>query len=236
VIPALTEILTRSADVTLSTVFVAGTAVSLSLCAAVRLPIVLAYVAGASNSKRHGAVLSALFTSGLIAGTVLLGLTAAPAEDGLHRVLYANKHLFWILGLGLFVTGVLLSGLINPRLLPVRWQGVAQRLVKAGCPGALLLGCAFGLLQMPACPRCGSALQSLVEVAGGNSGFHQLVLLASFAAGQGLTAFAVGVLTSLAKPDLLLRLRTQMCSIEQRVQLLAGNVLMVLGIYFVIVS
>ena len=43
-------------------------------------------------------------------------------------------------------------------------------------------------------------------------------------------------LTGLVMPGLLLMLRTRMCSVEQRIQLLAGNVLMVLGIYFVIIS
>jgi cytochrome c biogenesis protein CcdA len=226
----------RSADVTLLTVFVAGTAASLGLCAVVRLPIVLAYVAGAAGSKRHGILLSALFVSGLIAGTVLLGLTAGPPDEGLRGILSLNKYLFWFLGGGLFVTGTLLSGLINPHLLPARWQQAAKRLARTGSPGAFLLGCALGLLQTPACPHCGGTIQTLVEVAAGGSLFRGPVLFAGFAAGQGLTMLAVGVLTSLAMPDLLRRLRTRMCSIEPRIQLLAGNVLMVLGIYFIIVG
>ena len=217
-------------------VFVAGMMASLGVCAAVRLPIVLAYVAGAADCKKHGIVLSALFAFGLIAGTILLGITACPTDGGVHKVLYANRYLFWLVGMGLFITGVLVSGLINPQLLPARWQRQAQRLTKAGIPGAFLLGCAFGLLQMPACPRCGSALAAIAQVAGRRPGLYGLVLFAGFAAGQGLVLFAVGTLTGLIRPELLLRLRTRMCSLEQRVQLLAGNVLMVLGIYFVIVS
>jgi cytochrome c biogenesis protein CcdA len=226
----------QSADVTLLTAFIAGTAASLGLCAAVRLPIVLAYVAGAAGSKRHGIVLSGSFMSGLIAGTVLLGLTAGSPDEGLRGILSWNKYLFWFLGGGLFVTGVLLSGLINPHLLPAQWQHAAARVAKTGSPGAFLLGCAFGLLQTPACPHCGGAIKTLVEVSAGSSLFYGLVLFAGFAAGQGITMLAVGVLASLAMPDLLRRLRTQMCSIEPRIQLLAGNVLMVLGIYFIIVG
>ena len=64
----------QSGNVTLLTVLAAGVAVSLSLCAIVRLPIVLAYVTGAAHSKRHGVLLSILFALGLIAGTVLLGM------------------------------------------------------------------------------------------------------------------------------------------------------------------
>lgn len=221
---------------TLFTAFAAGTTASLSLCAVVRLPIVLAYVAGAAGSKRRGIVLSVLFVFGLIAGTVLLGFTAGPADEGLRGILYMNKHLFWVLGVGLFATGVFLSGLVNPDMLPARWQRATTRLARTSSPGAFLLGCAFGLLQTPGCPNCGSAIQALVGVAAGGSPFHGFTLYAGFAAGQGLPMLAVGVLTSLAMPDLLRTLRTRMCSIEQRIQLLAGNVLMVLGIYFVIVS
>jgi len=220
----------------LLTAFVAGTAASLGLCALVRLPIVLAYVAGAAGSKRHGVILSGLFASGLIVGTVLLGLTAGSPDEELRGILSWNKYLFWFLGAGLFVTGVLLSGLINPHLLPVKWQRAAARVARTGSPGAFLLGCAFGLLQMPACPHCGDAIRTLVEVSAGSSLLHGLVLFAGFAAGQGITMLAVGVLTSLMMPDLLRWLRSRMCSIEPRVQLLAGNVLMVLGIYFIIVG
>lgn len=221
---------------TLLTVFAAGTAASLSLCAVVRLPIVLAYVAGAASSKRHGVVLSVLFAAGLIVGTTLLGLTAGPPDEGLRAMLGLNKVLFWLLGAGLFVTGVLLSGVINPHLLPAKWQKAAQRLARTGSTGALLLGCAFGLLQTPTCPNCGSAIQALVQVAAESSSLDGALLFASFAAGQGLMMLAVGVLTSLMMPELLRMLRTKMCSIEQRIQLLAGNVLMILGIYFVIVG
>lgn len=234
--PALQELSVQSGDVTLSAVFMAGTAVSVSLCAIVRLPIVLAYVAGAAGSKRHGVVLSVLFTLGLIAGTIVLGMTATPADEGLNQILHMNKCLFWVLGIGLFITGVLLSGLINPHLLPARWQQMARGLGKAGTPVAFLLGSAFGLLQTPACPNCGTAIRALMEAAAGSPQLNGLTLFAGFAAGQGLMMLAVGVLTSLAMPDLLLNLRGRMCSIGQRVQLLSGNVLMVLGIYFVIIS
>jgi cytochrome c biogenesis protein CcdA len=131
---------------------------------------------------------------------------------------------------------VLLSGVINPHLLPAKWQKAAQRLGRTGSTGALLLGCAFGLLQTPACPTCGNAVQALVQTAGERSSFGGILLFAGFAAGQGLMMLAVGVLTSLIVPELLRRLRTKMCSIEQRIQLLAGNVLMILGIYFIIVG
>jgi len=226
------ELAVQSSEATLLTAFMAGTAVSLSLCAVVRLPIVLAYVAGAARSKWHGSVLSVLFALGLIAGTVLLGKMTTAAGGG---ILGVNKYLFWALGTPQFVMGVLFSGLINPRLLPERWQRVAERLSRTGSPGAFLLGSAFGLLQTPTCLNCGTAIQTLSEAAR-SSASGGSVLFTVFAAGQSVLMVAAGVLFSLAMPRLLLALRTRMCSVEQRIQLLAGNMLMILGVYFVIVS
>lgn len=229
------ELAVQSSEATLLTAFMAGTAVSLSLCAVVRLPIVLAYVAGAAQSKWRGVVLSVLFALGLIAGTVLLGKMTAATDGGLRGILSMNKYLFWALGTALFVAGVLFSGLVNPRLLPERWQRVAERLARTGSPGAFLLGSAFGLLQTPTCPNCGTAIQTLSEAARGSASGGSALFMA-FAAGQSVLMLAVGVLFSLAMPRLLLALRTRMCSVEQRIQLLAGNMLMILGVYFVIVS
>ncbi|HON90490.1 MAG: hypothetical protein KBI32_00100 [Phycisphaerae bacterium] len=226
----------QAVEMTLGAAFVAGTAASLGLCAVVRLPIITAYIAGAADSKRHGVLLSFLFVLGLIFGTGLLGLTASLHDEGLRLILSWNQFLFSLLGVGLIITGLLLSGLIHPHLLPARWQQTMMKLAKTGSPGAFLLGCAFGVLQTPACPHCGSAFQTLIDVAASGSSLHGLFLFLFFAGGQGITLLAVGVLTSLLMPDLLRWLRTRMCSIEPRIQWLSGNVLMILGIYFIIVG
>ncbi|HNS20462.1 MAG TPA: cytochrome c biogenesis protein CcdA [Sedimentisphaerales bacterium] len=223
-------------DMALLPAFIAGTAVSLGLCAVVRLPIVFAYVAGAARSKRHGFSLAMLFVAGLVVGTVLLGMTAASGHEGLRSILWFTRYLLCALGVALFLVGVLVSGLINPHLLSERGQRIAQRMGKADSLGAVLLGCAFGLLQTPACPHCGTAIQALAEMAAAGPGLRGIGLFAAFGAGQSVVILAVGVLTTLTMPNLLRFLRTRMCSVEQRVQLLAGNVLMVLGVYFVIVS
>jgi cytochrome c biogenesis protein CcdA len=237
VIPTIEELAARPGGLTPSLVFWAGMVVSVSLCAALRLPVVLAFIVGVANSRKCALVLSALFALGLIAGVVLLGTATVPVTDGAHRTVQVDKHLFWGLGLGLFVAGILVSGLISPQLLPGRLGRAAALLGKTGMPAAFLAGLVLGWLQTPACPRCGAALLSLVQTAGADaSSASGLVLLVSFAAGQSLLALAVGLLASLLRPDLLAWLRARMCSVEPRVQLLAGNMLMVLGIYFVIVG
>lgn len=233
-VPIPGEIAIQPAEGTLPAVFWAGAAASVGLCAAVRLPVVLAYVAGVGRSKKHGLLLSILFALGLVAGMVLLGMTTAVAKDGAHRVLHTDKAVCWGLGLALLVIGVLISGLSGPQILPRRLQKITLCLRNTDMLGALLLGGAFGLLQTPACPSCGPALRALLETVPVES--HGLVPLVSFAAGQSLMVLSVGALTSLIGRDVMTLLRTQICSLEQRAQLLAGNILMVFGVYFVIIG
>jgi hypothetical protein len=214
-----------------------GALTSVHICAMARLPILTAYLMGAGISKRHALILTVLFAAGLAAGTVLVGLTAIPMAGGVHRAFQVNKCLFWILGSFLVVVGVLISGLINLQLVPRKWRKVAERLIKTDGLGALLLGIALGLLQIPACPNCRTELLRVVEsAAGGGLPFCNLVLLVGFTAGQSCAVLSFGTLISLLRPGLLAWLRRRMCSIEPRLQLLVGNMLVVLGIYFVVVG
>lgn len=227
----------QSAETVAGGAFWAGLVASLSLYGVVRLPIVVAYVAGAGRSRKHSVVLCVLLVLGFIASTMFLGSAAVPTGDGVRRVLHVNGVVFQVLGLALFVVGILISGLISPQLFPEKWRRTVERLGGAGLPGAFLLGGALGLLQTWAGPHGGAGLLGLMEaMTTGQASQNGLVLLVSFAAGQSLAVLAVGLLTALGKPDLFMRLRTWMCSLEQRIQLLAGNLLMVLGIYLVIIG
>lgn len=229
--------LTQPPEMTLAISVWMGVLASASVCAAVRLPMLVAYVAATGTTRRHAAVLTVLFTLGLAGGTVLLGLTATPTDDGAHQALQVSKGLFWILGLCLALTGVLISGRINLQLVPSKWQGVAERLVGADWPGALLLGMVLGLLQTPACPTCRAELLVVVEGAAVHgSALSSLILLLAFTAAQSFTALTVGLLVGLLRPRWLPWLRRWMCSIEPRMQLLIGNMLVVIGVYFVVVG
>ena len=221
----------------LCVVFWAGALASLGSCLLVRLPVVVGCVAGSGSSKSRSLVLTALFTLGLVLSYVLLGFLAAFMGELINKFLVLNKYIFWVLGISLFVAGVWISGVLSLRSLPDQCQRIGNRLHRAGFVGAFFVGLLFGLLVMPACPCCGAGLLILVGVVvSQNLSAYGLLVFASFGLGQSLPVLAVGVLTGLIKPDLVRRFRTRMCSIEQRMQLIAGNVLMVLGIYFVVVG
>ncbi len=227
----------QSAETVAGGAFWAGIAGSLSFYGLVRLPVVATYVAGAGRSRKHGVILCVLLVLGFIASTVFLGSAVVSTADGVHEVLHVNGAVFQVLGIGLFVVGILISGLISPQLFPEKWRRTVGWLGRASLPGAFLLGGALGLLQTWAGPHGGAGLPGLMEAVTARSASQSgSVLLMGFAAGQSVVLLAAGFLTALSKPGLFMRLRMWMCSLEQRIQLLAGNLLMVLGLYLVIVG
>jgi cytochrome c biogenesis protein CcdA len=202
-----------------------------------RLPIVLGYVAGSNLTRKRSLLLTALFGAGLVLSYCLMGISLAFAGVSVHRVLHASQSLFWFFGIVLLLTGMAVAGLIGPRLVPAKWRHIAEKLSRIGAWGALPLGAISGLLLMPACPSCGAGLIVLATVATAkNLSLYGLLMFLSFGLGQALPVLAVGTFATVVKPDLIKRLRKRMCSVEQRMQLLAGNVLMVLGVYFIIVG
>lgn len=232
----LEELLGRSPASALWFVFWVGAMVSLSSCMVLRLPVVVAYILGSKASKKHGLLLTVLFVLGLVSGCLLIGATVAFGGGG-QKLLHINKFLYWGLGTLLLVAGVVMSGLVGGSLAPKGWQHIDDKLAKAGAVGAFVLGAGFGLVLMPACPSCGGGLIAIAGMVGArNLSLLGLALFASFGLGQGLPVLALGVLTSLVRPELVRKMRTHMCSLEQRMRLFAGNALMVVGIYFIVVG
>ncbi len=218
-------------------VFWVGAVASLGSCLLVRLPVVMGCVAGSGDSKKRGLVLTGLFVLGLVISYTLLGAVTAFMGELINKVLVLNKYIFWLLGITLFGTGIWISGLLSLRSLPDQCERIGDRLKRSGSLGTFLMGFFFGLLAMPACPCCGAGLLILAGVVvAQNLSVYGLLVFASFGLGQSLPVLALGVLTGLVKPDLVRRLRKRMCSIEQQIQLIAGNALMILGVYFIVVG
>ncbi|MBN1507393.1 MAG: sulfite exporter TauE/SafE family protein [Sedimentisphaerales bacterium] len=234
---ALKKLMIDSPILALGVIFWIGAVASLSSCTAVRLPIVLGYVVAGGDSRKRSMLLTGLFLAGLVTSYVLIGAAVAYVGGAVSQLLHASKAIFWFSGALLIVTGVLISGMISPGLLPSRWQHIGARLDRARSVGAAVFGGLFGLLTMPACPLCGAGLIVLAGlVAAEGFSLYGLAMFASFALGQAVPVMAVGVLTTVLRPGLIRRLRTRLCSTEQHVQLLCGNLLIVLGIYYIVVG
>lgn len=232
------ESLFSGAPPTLFAVFWIGALASLSSCMILRLPVVVGYVGGSGTSKARALILTMLFTLGLASVYVALGVVTAFAGSTIHQIVQFNKYIYWLLGGILLISGLLVSGLLSVRVLPKGCRFITAGLASPSYPGAFLFGTLFGMLMMPACPSCGAGLLVLagVVVAKHMVWSQAVAIFLTFALGQSLPVFALGVLTSLLTPDLVRKMRTRMCSIEQHVQLVAGNVLIVLGIYFIVIG
>lgn len=210
---------------------------SLGSCMAVRLPVIIGYVAGIGSSKRRAIIQTCLFGAGLTLSYVLLGMVMTTAGGVAGKLLGLNKYFFWLLGGLLIVTGLLVSGLVSVHLLPEKWRGLGPKLHMASLPGAALLGFVFGLLLVPGCPSCGAGLLILAGIVVAKKlSVYGVLLFLSFALGQSMPVLAVGVLTGLMKPNVIDRARTRICSLERRLQLIAGNALVVVGIYLIVVG
>jgi cytochrome c biogenesis protein CcdA len=237
VLETLQELLTKSPAFALLVIFWIGAVTSLSSCTAVRLPIVLGYVGASTRSRKRSLILTALFLIGLVVSYVLIGAAAGFMGDMVHQLLNSSKVIFWACGASLLIAGALTSGLLGPGVLSGRRQRIAAWLDRARGAGALVFGVFFGLLTMPACPLCGAGLIVLAGfVAAKGLSLYGLAMFASFALGQGLPLVAVGVLTTILGPGLVDWVRTRLCSAEEHAQLFYGNLLMVLGIYFIVVG
>lgn len=221
----------------LGVVFWIGAVASLGSCTAVRLPIVISCVAGSGAHKRRAVILTCLFAVGVVVSYVLLGALMMTAGGIVGRLLHINHLFYWLLGALLIMTGLFVSGLIGTHLLPEKWRGLGSKLQKGKLVGMLLLGVASGLLVVPGSPSCGAGLLTLARIAVAEKlSAYGLLLFMSYAIGQSLPILGVGILTALVKPDVIGKARTHICSLEQRIQLIAGNALMVLGIYLIVVG
>ena len=99
------------------------------------------------------------------------------------------------------------------------------------------MGFVFRLLLVPGCPSCGAGLLILAGIVVAKKlSVYGVLLFLSFALGQSVPVLAVGALTGLMKPNVIDRARTRICSLERRIQLIAGNALVIVGIYLIVVG
>jgi cytochrome c biogenesis protein CcdA len=227
----LQKFLTESPFLAIFVVAWVGAIASMGSCTLVRVPIVLGYVAGASDSRKRSFLLTLLFVLGSILSYMILGMLFGVIGNFAFRLVRISKYVLWILGALLFLTGLLISGLINLRVLSYHHH-IRNRFKNASFVGAFLFGSIFALLEMPACPCCGALLIVIAGIViSKGSVAYSTVIFVSFALGQSIPLLAVGLSAGLVK-----YLTSKIARFEGHIRLVAGNVLMVLGIYFVIIA
>jgi thiol:disulfide interchange protein DsbD len=235
-IQTIQQALAETPIIAVLVVFWAGAFASLSSCTIVRVPIVLGYVSGATNSKGKSVLLTLLFISGLTISYTIFGILMGLMGSLTHSFIQINKYIFWALGIVLFVLGLLVSGLINLKIFRTRFN-LTDRFKNATSLGALLFGIVFALIEMPTCPCCGGLMLLIAGiVVAKNLTVYSVLIFISFALGQSFPILAIGLSTSLIKTDLVNYLRPRVHQLESRVRLVAGNILMAFGIYFFVIA
>ncbi len=217
-------------------VFWAGALASMSSCTIVRVPVALGYIAGAADSKKKGILVTVFFVTGLVAAYTVVGVFLGMVGNFAFTIIQVNKYIFYLLGIMLLVTGLFVSGLLHIKHLPRMFQ-FRENFQDVTLIGAFVFGTLFALLEMPTCPCCGGILLMLASlVVTQNLGPYSFLIFVSFALGQSFPVLAVSLSASLLKGDLIMFLITRIRRIEDHINLIAGNVLMALGLYYLVIA
>lgn len=232
------KFLIESPGLAIFVVFWAGALASLSSCTLIRIPIVVGLVAGASDSRKKSLCVTFSFVTGIIVSYTVLGLLLGFIGTLASGLLQVSKYIFCALGIVMLCIGISVSGLIKSKKhasgchinsgLNNKLKGISN----GGYFGAFLFGITFAFLEMPACPCCGSVLfviAGLVVIK--NSFFYSIVIFFSFALGQSFPILLIGSSTGLVK-----NLSPRLKKFEGYIKLISGNILIVMGIYFLIIA
>jgi cytochrome c biogenesis protein CcdA len=235
-VSSIQKVIAESPLLAIFLVFWAGALASLSSCTIVRVPIALGFIAGATESKRKAVFVTILFVSGLVAAYTVFGLFLGMVGRLAYTIIQFNKYIFYLLGFLLFVAGLFISGLLKIRHIPRMFQ-FRENFRHVTLLGAFAFGTFFALVEMPTCPCCGSILLMLATlVVTHNLAPYAVLIFLSFALGQSFPVLAVALSASLVKTDIIMFLESKIRRIEDHITFVAGNMLITLGIYYLIVA
>ena len=229
----LQTIITKSPILSVFIVFWAGFIASLSSCTIIRIPIVFGYVSGAAHHTKRKSFISALCLSlGLITSYTFLGIALILLKDLAFGLVQISRYLYIFLGAVLLVLGIFYAGLIKIGKTHYAHCETNTKLKKRSFIGSFLFGVMFAFLEMPACPCCASVLFVIASIVGfWNSWVYSIIIFLSFAIGQSMPILLIGSSTSLVK-----HLALKVERIEKYTQFVAGNILIVIALFFFILA
>lgn len=217
-------------------VFWVGALASLGSCTIVRVPVALGFIAGAADSKKKALLVTFFFVSGLVVAYTVFGIFLGMVGRVAFTIIQFNKYIFYFIGLLLLVAGLFISGLLKIKRLP-RILQFRESFHHVTFLGAFTFGISFALAEMPTCPCCGGILLMLATlVVTHNLAPYAILIFISFALGQSFPVLAVALSASLLKTDIIMLLASRIRRIEDHISLIAGNMLITLGIYYLVVA
>lgn len=217
-------------------VFMTGALTSLSSGTIVRVPVALGFIAGATESKKKALFVTLLFVLGLVAAYTVLGMFLGMVGRVAFTIIQCNKYIFYLLGFLLFVFGLFIAGLLKIKHLPSILQ-FRESFRHVTFFGAFLFGTFFALVEMPTCPISAGLLLMLASlVVTHNLAQYSVLIFVSFALGQSLPVLAVALSASLVKTDIIMFLASKIQRVEDNIDLIAGNMLITFGIYYLVIA
>lgn len=217
-------------------IFMVGVLTSLSSSTIVRVPVALGFIAGATESKKKALSVTFLFVFGLVAAYTVLGMFLGTVGRVAFTIVQFNKYIFYLLGFLLFVFGLFIAGLLKIKHLPDVLQ-FRESFKHVTLFGAFLFGTFFALIEMPTCPISAGLLLMLASlIVTHNLAQYSIAIFVSFAIGQSLPVLAVALSASLVKTDVIMFLASKIQRVEDHIDLIAGNMLIVFGIYYLVIA
>ena len=217
-------------------IFMAGVLTSLSSSTIVRVPVALGFIAGATESKKKALFVTFLFVFGLVAAYTLLGMFLGMVGRVAFTLVQCNKYIFYLLGFLLFVFGLFIAGLLKIKRLPSIFQ-FRESFKHVTFFGAFLFGTFFALIEMQTCPTSAGLLLMLASlVVTHNLAQYSVAIFVSFAIGQSLPVLVVALSANLVKTDVIMFLSFKIQRVEDHINLIAGNMLIMFGIYYLVIA
>ena len=228
---SIERILSDSPFIAVFVVFWAGTLASMSSCSLVRIPIVFGLVAGTTGSRKKSILSLLSFILGLVVSYTLLGVLLGIIGDMTSKLIPMTKYIYGILGVLIIIVGIFVSGIFSFKSLHLHYH-IADKFKKTGYFGTFFFGIVLALIEMPTCPCCAPILLIIASsvIAKGSFAYSILVFI-SFAVGQSLPTLVIGMSTSIVK-----YLTPKIEKFEGYIRLVAGNILIVFGIYFILIA
>ena len=235
-VPGIQKLIADTPLLIVSVVFVTGALTSLSSSTIVRVPVALGFIAGATESKKKALFVTFLFVFGLVAAYTVLGLFLGMVGRVAFTIIQCNKYIFYLLGFLLFVFGLLIAGLLKIKRLPNILQ-FRESFKHVTFFRAFFFGTFFALTEMPTCPTSAGLLLMLASlVVTHNLAQYSVLIFVSFALGQSLPVLAVALSASLVKTDVIMFLTMKIQRVEDHIDFIAGNMLITLGIYYLVIA
>jgi len=210
-------------------VFMGAFILSFSSCTLVRIPIVLGFMGGLSESKKTSIKILLGFISGLVFSYTALGIIMGLSSRTINKFPLVSAGFYYIGGITLLLFGLYLLGFI-PYWRPKSCSclsGSQKKKYNLGFWGAVFFGITFAFMEAPVCPCCGPVLFMLAIATFSQGKFlFGIIIFFIYALGQSTPILLIGMSSNFLKFS-----TKNIHKIEGYIESAAAAILICFGIY-----